>query len=420
MAADRVEDGKLALLGGMPAKTKPYTKGVRFGREEEEAAVAVIRSQKLWMKQGGTRVPAVEKTICELWGVPHAVVCSSGTAAVHTAVVACGVEPGDEVILNPTTDWGSICGVLAVGAVPVFADLHPETLSLDPESVARRITGKTRAIIAVHVSGYPCHIREIVAIARDREVKVIEDCAQSPLALLDGRPVGTFGDIGAFSTNDSKHVSCGEGGFVITSDGEMAGIARLFIDKTYAKGKARGETDVTFLGFNYRMTELSAAILEVQLRKLEEQIRRRAAYAERLAAGLEGIAGLRVVKPRAGTRCAYWFLLACLEPERLTADRTTIVQALSAEGIGVWAALSPASTLYGTTALREKRLYPFGRTAPAQFLKDRRYESGLCPVAERIAATVMCFPVSPFYTEEDADETIAGIRKVFAHYRAGK
>jgi dTDP-4-amino-4,6-dideoxygalactose transaminase len=414
-----VAKSDLAVFGGPAAKTVPYTKGLRFGPAEEEAAVAALRSQKLWMKQGGTRVLAVEKTIRELWNAPHAIACSSGSAALHLAVVVCGVEPGDEVILNPTTDWGTLCGLLAVGAVPVFADVHPDTLSLDPACVARAITPRTRAVLVVHHAGYPAHVKEIVALAAARGIKVIEDCAQSPLAMLDGRPLGTFGDVGTFSTNDSKHVSCGEGGFVVLRDDEMARLGRLFIDKAYEKDQVRGQTDVAFLGFNYRLSELSAAVLDVQLRGLREQIRRRTAYAERLMAGLDDVAGLCLIRLPAGASGAFWFVLACLEPERLSADRATIAKALSAEGVAVWAALSPANTLYGTTALREKRLYPLGRTAPAAFLRDRQYEPGLCPVAERIAANVLSFMVTPFYTAQDADETAAGIRKVLAYYRAG-
>jgi dTDP-4-amino-4,6-dideoxygalactose transaminase len=412
-----IEQNKLAIHGGKPAKTVPYAKGIRFGKAEEEAAVAAIRSQKLWYKQGGTRVLAVEKTICEMMGVPHAIVCSSGTAAVHMAVIMCGVEAGDEVILNPVTDWGSICGILAAGAVPVFADIRPDTLSLDPESVAKAITRHTRAILLVHMAGYPAHVKEIVALAKERGVRVIEDCAQSPMALLDGRPVGTLGDVGAFSTNDSKHVSCGEGGFVVTADAEMARVGRLFIDKAYERNKARGETDVTFLGFNYRMSELSAAVLDVQLRGLEEQIGRRTEYAERLTAGLEGLEGLKVLKPLEGARGAYWFVLSCLEPQRLSADRATIGAALAAEGVAVWAALAPASSLYSTTALREGRLYPYGRTAPAASLRSREYGPGLCPMAEKVAANVLSFLVNPFYTQQDAEETAIGVRKVLEYYR---
>ena len=412
---------KLASHGGKPAKTVPYTKGIRFGKAEEEAVLAVIRSQKLWYKQGGTRVAAVEKTIGRMWGVPHATTCSSGSAAVHTALAMCGVEAGDEVIVNPVSDWGSMCGILALGAAPVFADLHLDTYSLDPAAVEKAITPRTRAILLVHLAGYPAHVREIVQIARarggeGRNIKVLEDCAESPMTLLDGKPVGTFGDVGAFSTNDSKHVSCGEGGFVVTSDPEMARIARLFIDKGYESGGSRGRTDVKFLGFNYRMSELAAAVLDVQLNGLEEQLRRRAAYAERLVAGLKGVPGLSVMQPMPASRCGYWFVLSRLELDKLSADRNTIASALAAEGISIWGALAPARTLYETTALREKRLFAYGRTAPAAQLAGHDYGPGLCPTAESIANSVISILVNPFYSGQDADETALAFRKVLAFY----
>lgn len=410
------EKQDLAINGGPAAKTAPYGKGVRFGKAEEEAAVAAIRSQKLWYKQGGTRVTAVEKTICEMWKVKHAVCCSSGTAAVHTALVMCGVEAGDEVIVNPCSDWGSVCGILALGAAPVFADIDEETFSLDPACVAKAITDKTRAIVMVHLGGYPARIREMLELARAKGVKLIEDCAQSPLTKLDGRPVGTFGDVGAFSTNDSKHVSCGEGGFVVTNDDETAHIARLFIDKGYERDRVRGGGDVKFMGFNYRLTELQAAVLDVQLRGLPDQLRKRRAYAERLMAGLEGADGIRVMKPAPGAEAGYWFVLTHLELEKLSVDRTEIAKAISAEGVACWGALAPARTLYGTSAIRDGTLYPLKRTGRAAFLEGRPYADGLCPVAERISDSVLSLMVNPFYTQQDADETAAGIRKVLEHY----
>ncbi|HUT60799.1 MAG TPA: DegT/DnrJ/EryC1/StrS family aminotransferase [Phycisphaerae bacterium] len=408
---------KLAIDGGAPAKTVPYTKGIRFGKAEEEAAVACIRAQKLWYKQGGTRVTAVEKTICEMHDIKHAVCCSSGTAAVHTALAMCGVEAGDEVIVNPVSDWGSVCGILALGAAPVFADIDEETFSLDPACVEAAVTDKTRAIMLVHLGGYPAHVREIIDLTKPRGIKVIEDCAQSPLTMLDGQPVGTFGDVGAFSTNDSKHVSCGEGGFVITRDDEMAHVARLFIDKGYERDRVRGCGDVRFLGFNYRLTELQAAVLDVQLRGLPAQLGKRRAYGERLIAGLEGIDGLKVMKVPPNAEGAYWFVLTHLELEKLSADRSKVTEALTAEGLACWGALAPAQTLYGTSAIRDGTLYPFRRTGRSAFPGGRKYPEGICPVAERISDSAISLVCSPFYTRQDADETAAGVRKVVDHYR---
>ncbi|MBA3710605.1 MAG: aminotransferase class I/II-fold pyridoxal phosphate-dependent enzyme, partial [Planctomycetes bacterium] len=253
-------NARLAVDGGAKAKNTPYGEGRRFTADDEQAAVAAVRSQHLWYI-GGTRVLAAEAAIRRLIGASHAVCCSSGTAAVHTALAACGVEPGDEVIVNPITDWGSIAGILALGAVPVFCDIELATYSLDPEALARAITSRTSAILVVHLGGYPARIREIAGIARASGVALIEDCAQSPLASVDGAMVGTFGDAGAFSTNDSKHISCGEGGVVVARDAEVARVARLFTDKGYDRSAQRGGQAVGFLAFNYRMSELSAAVL---------------------------------------------------------------------------------------------------------------------------------------------------------------
>ena len=194
---------KLAIEGGSQAKITPYGTGNRFGKAEEEAALAAIRSQKLWYL-GGTRVFETEKIICDMYGVRHAVLCSSGTAAVHAALAVCGVELGDEVIVSPISDWGSVLGILALGAVPVFADVDEATYSLDPSCVESAITAKTKAILLVHLAGYPARVKEIAAIAKRRDLKLVEDCAQSHYAFLDDKALGAYGDISAFSTNDSN------------------------------------------------------------------------------------------------------------------------------------------------------------------------------------------------------------------------
>ncbi|MEK7412748.1 MAG: DegT/DnrJ/EryC1/StrS family aminotransferase [Planctomycetota bacterium] len=408
----------IALNGGKPAKTTPYGTGSRFNSEEEEAAVAAIRSQKLWYKQGGTRVLATEKTICELWNTKHAILCSSGCAAVHTALVMCGVGPGDEVIVNPVSDWGSLMGILALGATPVFCDIDADTYSLDPQCVERAITARTRAIELVHLSGYPAHVQQIVAMAHARGIKVIEDCAQSPLASVGGRVLGTFADVGAFSTNDSKHVSCGEGGFVITSDDIMASIARLFIDKAYSRDAQRGRTDVAFLGFNYRLSELSAAVLDVQLRKLPKQLKQRRVYAERLLAGLAGVAGYTALQTSPETQGGYWTVLGHLDLSQFRVSRDDIVKALHAEGIPVWAALAPARTLYGISVVQSGIFSPYQRGGRASSLPDKAWRPEDFPVAERIVDSVLPLHCSPFFSARDADETASGVRKVLQHYHA--
>jgi dTDP-4-amino-4,6-dideoxygalactose transaminase len=412
----KIKKEDLAVNGGTPAKTVPYGTGIRFGQEEESAALAAIRSQKLWYKQGGTRVKAVEDAICSRWGIQHAITVTSGTAAVHTALVMCGVEPGDEVIVNPVTDWGSVAGILALQAKPVFCDIEEATYSLDPAGVKKAITSKTRAIVLVHISGYPARVNEIIEIAKAHNVKVIEDCAQAALAALDGRPLGTLGDVGAFSTNDSKHISCGEGGFVITNDAQMAEVGLRFRDKGYAPNRARGSGDVAFLGFNFRLNELSAAVLDAQLKKLPSLLQKREVYAQKVMTALGDLDGYTFLRPLPGARCAYWFIQGHLDLKKFSVNRSKIVEALSAEGIPVWPALSPVRVLYESTALKEGMLYPFRRTGAADFLKNTASDKKDFPVAERIADAVMPLHCNEFYSDQDALETAAGVRKVLEYY----
>ncbi len=388
---------KLAIHGGKPAKATPYGTGNRFGQAEEEAAVAAIRSQRLWCL-GGSRVTEVEQRLGTMYGVAHVVACSSGTAAIHAALAACGVQSGDEVITTPLSDWGSVIGILALGAVPVFCDLDESTFSLDPAFVSAAITSRTRAIVLVHLAGYPARVRDIAAMASTKGIALIEDCAQSPYAFLDGQPLGTFGVAGAFSTNDSKHVSCGEGGFLVTHDALLAKTARRFVDKGYDREKS--DIDVAFLGYNYRMSELQAAVLNAQLSSLPDQVKQRQRYHDWLMAGLEGVAGYVPVRVLPGGQGSFWTILGRLDLDQFATDRKTIADALQAEGIPVKTALAPGRILYALSIFRS----------------DRRYPAGLCSMAERIADAAFVLPCSPFFTETDAEETAHGVRKVLRHF----
>jgi len=389
---------KLAISGGPKAKTVPYGTGKRFGIEEANAAVAAIQSQKLWYKGGGTRVISCENTICEMWGVEHAIACSSGSAAVHTALIMCGVEKDDEVIVNPISDWGSIMGIIAIGAVPVFCDISEQDFSLDPNQLSKCITEKTKAIVLVHYCGYPAQVEEIVALADEHGIKVIEDCAQAHLSMIKDKPLGTIGHVGAFSTNDSKHISCGEGGFIITNDSKMADTGRLFIDKCYGTA-ARGKRDVIFLGFNYRLSELSAAVLEVQLGKLPEYINQRDIYAQAVIIELQGIKGFKLLSVHEGHKPAFWCILSYIQPEAFSATRGELIDALVVEGIAVSSALAPVRTLYDVS-----------------YLQERGYPKSSYPVAEKISDQVIVLGCSQFYTQQDAEETVIGVRKVLEFY----
>ncbi|WP_283136270.1 DegT/DnrJ/EryC1/StrS family aminotransferase [Rhizohabitans arisaemae] len=277
------------------------TTGRTLGDEEVAAVERVIRSGMLnsvW----GTEAKALEREMAALYGARHAVACSSGTAALHLAVVAAAPDPGDEIVTTPVTDFGTVAPILAQNAVPVFADVDPLSGNLDPEAVRAAITPRTRAIMAVHLFGAPAALDELRAIADEHGLTLIEDCAQAWLGELpDGRPVGRIGEVGCFSLQQWKHITCGDGGLVITDDDAPAQAMRLFADKGW--DRAGGRHHLSF-GLNYRMTELQAAVARCQLAKLPGVVAARRRWALRLRAELAGLPGLALPDPRGH---AWWY-----------------------------------------------------------------------------------------------------------------
>jgi perosamine synthetase len=219
-----------AVAGGTPAKQTPYGAERRYGEEELGELEEALNQGTLFYAQG-KKVHQLEEEFAKKNGVAYAVATSSGTATIHAAMIAVGISPGDEVIVSPITDMGSIVPILYQGAVPVFADLDPHTYVLDLASVKTRITEKTRAVLAVHLAGNPCPMDELMALAERHNFHVIEDCAQAFGATYKGRPIGTVGHIGCFSYNEFKHISCGDGGLAVTNDERLALRLRLSTDK---------------------------------------------------------------------------------------------------------------------------------------------------------------------------------------------
>ena len=200
-----------AIAGGTPAKQTPYGSERRYGEEELGELEEALNQGTLFYAQG-KKVHQLETEFAAKNGVAFAVATSSGTATLHAALIAAGISPGDEVIVSPITDMGSVVPILYQGAVPVFADLHPHTYTLDPAAVEAAITPQTRAVLAVHLAGNACAMDELTAIARRHDLAVIEDCAQAFGATYRGQPIGAIGVIGCFSYNEFKHISCGDGG----------------------------------------------------------------------------------------------------------------------------------------------------------------------------------------------------------------
>ncbi|MBX3393871.1 MAG: DegT/DnrJ/EryC1/StrS family aminotransferase [Phycisphaerae bacterium] len=263
--------------------------GRSFG-EEEIRLIREALDRGVLISQYGTIVPALERAFAQWCDMPHCTAVSSGTAALHTAIAAVDPKPGDEIISSPITDMGAVMPILYQGAIPIFADVDPETCNLTAQTIAARISPRTRAIIVTHLFGLPCDMDPIMALAREHNLIVIEDAAQAFGATYRGRKIGTIGDIGCFSLQQGKHITCGEGGLVVTRDPQRARFMKLFHDKGWGFGDA--QPDHEFLGLNYRMTELQGAVAMAQLPRLDEFVAKRRELAARLTAKLSNLAGL--------------------------------------------------------------------------------------------------------------------------------
>ena len=304
--------------------------GRSFGPQERALLEEVLASGTLNGTRG-TQVPAFERELAALFGVKHARSVASGTAAVHTAVAAVDPEPGDEIITTPITDMGAIAAILYQTAIPIFADVDPETCNVTAASIEARITRRTRAVIVTHLFGNPAVMGEIVDLCKRHSLPLIEDAAQALLARCDGRLVGTIGDVGCFSLQQGKHITSGEGGFVLTDDDALARRMRLFSDKAWGYGDA--QPDHYFLAPNYRMTELQAAVARAQLGKLAAMTKQRVAMAQQLTKALAGLPGVEAPTVRAGCEPTYWRYALRVDPAVLAGGAVRLGALLKERGI---------------------------------------------------------------------------------------
>lgn len=405
----------LAIHGGPKVKTTPFGTGKRFGEEELKELREALEQDTLFYHYG-EKVKGFLRKFNEIYGVRYSVAASSGTAAIHVALGAAGVTAGDEVITSPITDQGTVIGILYQNAIPVFADVLPDTYNLDPASVEARITKRTKAIVAVHLAGNPCDMDAIMAIARKHRLKVIEDCAQSYMSVYKGRLVGTIGDYGCFSTNDFKHISTGDGGMVTVNSGDEQdyAIVHAFADKNYERFDTKVSRDIHHLAPNYRMTELQGAVGIAQLDKLAWICDKRQAYGAMLTDELAGIPGVLPPAVTEGSASTYWFYLFRLDTNLLNATVDEFVAALNAEGIPCIRGYIP-QPIYLQPMFQKKEAYP-GTNYPFS-LSDVSYERGICPNAEAVLQTSVRMGISEFYTADDIRDMAAAIRKVAAFYR---
>ena len=409
---------QLAIFGGEKNKTTPFGTGKRFGDEELQQLKEALEQNTLFYMYGNK-----VKTMCEKfktkYGANYCVAASSGTAAIHVALGAAGVTAGDEVITSPITDMGSVIGIVFQNAIPVFADLDPHTYNMTAETIAARITDKTKAVVVVHLAGNAADMDPIMELCKARNIAVIEDCAQSYECFYKGRRVGTIGDYGCFSLNDFKHISAGDGGMVLTNSEENYYKAFRFADKNYdrfTKDPAAGRK-IPYIAPNYRMNELTGAVGIAQIDRLDWICSQRNLLGDKLSEGIKDLPGVYIPAVQDGCKSSYWFYMLRIDEKEAGVSRDKFSEALNAEGIPNTPGYIP-TCVYEYDMFQNKEGFE-GTHAPFDspyYGKDIEYKKGLCPVAEEILNTAIRLSISEFYTEQDIDEMIAAIRKVSNYY----
>lgn len=384
-----------ALLGGTPVRARMLPYGRQDVTEADiQAVVEVLRGD--WLTNGPT-VARFEEAFAARVGARFAVAFSSGTAALHAAASVAGLGPGDEVILSPLTFLASANCILYCGATPVFADIDPGTLNLDPKGVESKLSPRTKAILPVHFAGLPCDMDAIHAIARSRGLLVIEDAAHALGAEYQSRPVGSLSLLTTFSFHPVKHITTGEGGMVTTTDPDLSARLRRFrnhgIDREVRQRQATWQQDMVALGFNYRLTDIQSALGLSQLGRLDASLKRREEIATQYLHAFADMPELAVAPTRPGTRHAWHIYPVRVNPERLREDREKIFHALRAENIGVSVHYLPV------------HLHPYYQE---RFGTGR----GQCPAAEASADRLLTLPLFPRMTEADVADVLAAVEKV--------
>ena len=408
---------KLALFGGPKTRTQPFPPHPIIGEEEKQAVLAVLESGHIstfiaapgQFFLGGEKIKQFEREFAAYHGVKYAVAFNSATAALHAAVVAVGVQPGEEVIVPPYTFTSTATCALMHNAIPVFADIQEDIYCLDPEAVERAIGPLTSAIIPVHLFGHSADMDPLMDVAQKHNLKVIEDCAQAPGASYKGRFVGTIGDCGIFSFTESKTIMTGEGGTLITNNPGIAEVAQMV--RNHGEVILESQTERTYtstiLGWNYRMTEMEAALGIVQLKRLNDLNAQRMALADYLSERIQKLPGLSPPTVYPDCRHVYYTYPFRYDEAAAGLPRSEFARALKAEGIPV-----------GVGYVRPLYLNPiYHENRPAAFrLYDgnARYDKGICPVAEAMheRELLLLGVVRPPATFADMDDIIAAMTKI--------
>ncbi|TYT76303.1 DegT/DnrJ/EryC1/StrS family aminotransferase [Desulfobotulus mexicanus] len=424
----------LAIHGGNPVRTRPFPRHRTIGSEEKEAVCRVLDSGVLskylgcWHEDfmGGHEVRALEEEWAAYFGARHAIAVNSCTSGLFCAVGAIGTEPGDEIIVPPYTMSATAVAPLIYNAVPVFADIEADCFCLDPKEVEKKITKRTRAIMVVDLFGQPSDAEGIHALARKNGLHVIEDTAQAPGALYQGKPAGTLGHIGVFSLNYHKHIHCGEGGVVVTDDDTLAERIRLIRNHGESVVEGMGTANlVNMVGFNFRMTEMEAAVARCQLHKLEGLLEKRLENCRYMTEGLSQIPAITAPVIRENCRHAF-YVHACKFDETLAGvSRNTFMDAVKAElpctegreSEGVKIGCGYVKPLYLLPLFQQKIAHGSGHfpfTSPWNpSVPD--YGKGSCPVCEDLHEKTLFTHelMLPSMEKADMDDVLRAFTKVW-------
>ncbi|MBI2366540.1 MAG: UDP-4-amino-4,6-dideoxy-N-acetyl-beta-L-altrosamine transaminase [Deltaproteobacteria bacterium] len=391
----------LAIDGGAPVRKilLPYGRQT-IDEHDIQSVVEVLRSD--WLTTG-PKVREFEQAFARALGAGEAVAVSSGTAALHAAMHALGVGPGDEVIVSALTFAASANCVVYQGATPVFADVDSRTLLIDPKDVKAKFTPRTRAVIAVDYAGQPCDYDALREITGRHDLALVADACHSLGASYQGRPVGTLADLNVFSLHPVKAMTTGEGGMITTESFDSAYRMRCFrnhgVTSDHCQREQRGSWlyDMVELGHNYRLSDIQCALGLSQLSKVSEFVARRRAIARRYDEICSRLIGVEPLDVRSGVESAYHLYVVRLEQDFLSTDRGRVFAALRAEGIGVNVHYLP---VYLHRFYRER----FG-TGP-----------GLCPRAEAAYDAILSLPIFPAMSDQDVEDVIQALCKVVNHY----
>lgn len=394
---------KPAIEGGTPVRETKLFYGHQYIDEADVKAVSeVLVSDYLTC---GPKITELEQRLCALTGAKYAVMCSNGTAALHIAALAAGVGEGDELITTPITFAASANCALYCGARPVFADINPRTYNISPECVAKQITNKTKAVVAVDFTGQAVELAPLLELCHKKGIVLIEDGAHSIGTTYKGVPVGSIADLTTFSFHPVKTVTGGEGGAVLTNREELYQKLLLYRshgitkEERFYQNESHGSWyhEQIDLGYNYRITDIQCALILSQLDKLERFAKRRKEIVEQYNEAFRGMPELFVQEEIAESDTVRHLYILRIVPERLRIDRKGFFEALAAENIACNVHYIPVYW------------HPY--------YERLGYQKGLCPNAEKLYREILSLPLYYSLTDSDVADVIAAVKKIVAYYK---